>query len=240
MTIRRVIGTAGWGISGELSARFSGAGSALARYASVFDGVEVNSSFYRRHRQSSWANWSDTVPSHFRFAVKLPRSITHVRQLVDAEEEIAAFVEEIAPLGDKLGPVLLQLPPSLAFERSRAALFFTQLRHRLAGQVVIEPRHVSWGLPDVDAVLAASDIGRVYSDPQKPELRRELRNRSFTYLRLHGAPRIYFSAYSAGQLGEYAEIMRAAQADIWCVFDNTASSAGLRNGLELRAMLART
>ncbi|MBF0679533.1 MAG: DUF72 domain-containing protein [Devosia sp.] len=240
MTIRRIIGTAGWSISGELSGRFSGVGSALARYASVFDGVEVNSSFYRHHRQSTWANWHDAVPAHFRFAVKLPRTITHVRQLTDAAEEIATFADEIAPLGDKLGPVLVQLPPSLAFERARAAVFFTQLRQRIAGQVVIEPRHISWGLPDADAVLAQSDIGRVYADPQKLELRREPRNRSFTYLRLHGAPRVYFSAYSPRDLGEYAEIMRAAQADIWCIFDNTASGAALRNGLDLRAMLART
>lgn len=239
MATRKHIGTAGWGISGELSQRFSGAGSALARYSRVFDAVEINSSFYRRHRPSTWQNWHDAVPAHFRFSVKLPRTITHERQLVDAEEEIAAFADDVAVLGEKLGPILVQLPPSLAFERAPAALFFTLLRRRLSGQVVIEPRHVSWGQPDVDAVLAESDIGRVFADPQKPELRREPRARSFTYLRLHGAPRVYFSAYSVQELTRYAQIMREAQADIWCIFDNTASGAALRNGLELQAILAR-
>lgn len=239
MAVRRIIGTAGWSISAELSARFAGGGSSLARYASVFNGVEVNSSFYRRHRPSTWQTWHDAVPDQFRFAVKMPRTITHERRLVDAEADIGVFADDIGLLGDKLGPVLIQLPPSLMFERAAATRFFAQLRQRIGGQIVIEPRHASWGTSDADAVLAQDDIGRVFADPQKPELRREPRSRSFTYLRLHGSPRIYFSSYADEALDAYAEIISAARADIWCIFDNTASGAALRNGLALRERLTR-
>ena len=79
---------------------------------SRFDGVEINSSFYRPHRLSTYQRWADDVPDHFRFAVKMPKTITHEGRLRDVAEPLQRFLGEIAGLGDKLGPVLIQLPPA--------------------------------------------------------------------------------------------------------------------------------
>jgi len=110
------IGTAGWAVPRAVAERFPAQGAGLERYAARFDAVEINSTFYRSHRSSTYARWVAATPSQFRFAVKLPRTITHDARLVDAIPLVAAFWIEAQQLGDKLGPLLVQLPPSLAFD----------------------------------------------------------------------------------------------------------------------------
>jgi uncharacterized protein YecE (DUF72 family) len=106
---------------------FSIEGSHLVRYASRFDGVEINSSFYRPHRLSTYQSWANDVPNHFRFAVKMPKAITQEGRLLDVEEPLQRFLGEIAGLGNKLGPALIQLPPSLKFDPVRTEAFFRLL-----------------------------------------------------------------------------------------------------------------
>ena len=110
---RRIyVGTASWAIPKTSQGAFPNEGSHLVRYASRFAGVEINSSFYRPHRLSTYQRWADDVPEHFRFAVKMPKTITHEGRLRDVAEPLLRFLGEIARLGDKLGPVLIQLPPA--------------------------------------------------------------------------------------------------------------------------------
>ena len=127
------IGTAGWGIPRRHAHAFPGAGGHLERYARVLPAVEINSSFYRPHRPATYARWAASVPPGFRFAAKVPRAVTHERRLVDAAEPLARFLGEVAALGPALGPLLVQLPPSLRYDGAVAERFLGLLRGRFAG-----------------------------------------------------------------------------------------------------------
>src|SRR4051812_3495039 len=107
------VGTAGWSIPSGSADAFPAEGSHLERYAAGLSAAEINSSFYRPHRRATYAKWAAAVPPDFRFSVKLPKTITHDSRLMDCSALIARFGEEIGGLGEKLGPVLVQLPPSL-------------------------------------------------------------------------------------------------------------------------------
>src|SRR3954449_13476072 len=104
------IGTAGWSIPKEHAAPFPPTRSHLERYGAVFNAVEINSSFYRPHRRATYERWAASVRDGFRFAVKMPKAITHERRLRDAGELLNRFLSEVAGLGPKLGPLLVQLP----------------------------------------------------------------------------------------------------------------------------------
>ena len=107
-----MVGTAAWTIPAQHAHGFPPEGSHLERYSRRFPAVEINSSFYRPHRPSTYQRWASTVPAHFRFAVKVPKEITHLRRLANADEPLERFLAEAGALGEKLGPLLLQLPPS--------------------------------------------------------------------------------------------------------------------------------
>src|SRR5690242_14468228 len=111
-----LIGTAGWSLPREEQPHFPAEGTHLQRYAAVLPAVEINSSFYRPHRESTYARWAASVPASFRFAVKIPRAITHERKLADAADALDAFLPGPAALGAALGCLLVQLPPSLALD----------------------------------------------------------------------------------------------------------------------------
>src|SRR5665213_494195 len=110
------IGTAGWSIPTKYAAAFPNTGSHLDRYGTRLKAVEINSSFYRPHQRTTYERWAASVPADFRFSVKLPRSITPNQRLTDCDDLLARFVEESAGLGAKLGVILVQLPPSLAYD----------------------------------------------------------------------------------------------------------------------------
>jgi uncharacterized protein YecE (DUF72 family) len=230
------IGTAGWSIPRPVADRVAGEGTHLRRYARRLNATEINSSFHRPHRPSTYARWAEAVPDDFRFSVKLPKTITHQARLVGCEDLLARFAEEVAGLGDKRGPLLVQLPPSFAFPGEVAVRFLDLLDRLLGGQVAIEPRHASWFAPEVGQLLAERRIARVIADPPVPPDAPEPDWPSgLTYLRLHGAPRVYWSAYDAAQIDALASRIAgfAAQGDVWTVFDNTASGAALGNALDL-------
>lgn len=237
---RLTIATAGWAIPRNVAAAFPSEGSGLQRYAQRFGGVEINSTFYRSHRASTFARWVAITPPSFAFAVKAPRTITHLARLSDCRTLLQRFAEEIRPLGEKLGPVLIQLPPSLAYERPLADAFFARVREVFEGRpIACEPRHVSWLESESDELLAAWRVARVAADPARHPLAATPGGwRGFEYSRLHGSPRMYYSAYDAPFLRALAERLRdSAAAESWCVFDNTTSGAAAANALDLAAVL---
>ena len=239
---RPIIGTAGWSLPANVAGEFGGGGSALQRYASRFGGAEINSSFYRPHRPETWARWADSVPADFRFSVKLPKTISHERKLVDCGEELARFLGEVGGLGAKLGALLLQLPPKLEFDASVAEAFLSEARDRCEATLVCEPRHPSWFEPEVDERLNRLGIPRVAADPA-PVTAGLLPggSRHTSYWRLHGSPHMYRSSYDDGRLEHYAELLaadRLAGRTAWCIFDNTASSAAIHDALSLGAIAA--
>jgi uncharacterized protein YecE (DUF72 family) len=235
------LGSAGWSIPRQVTARFVSAGSHLNRYAQVFNACEVNSSFYRPHKRETWERWARSVPGDFRFSVKAPRTITHEAKLHCSSEILSAFLQQIKLLQDKLGPVLIQLPPSLEFDQPQARKFLTMLRRSYTGDVVWEPRHRSWFDDRVDHLFTEFYIARVAADPAcVPAAGRPGGLASLVYFRLHGSPRRYYSAYPSDFLdilsAQLAGLTSAAR--VWCIFDNTASGAAIKNALELSENLS--
>lgn len=219
---------------------FVAEGSHLERYASRLFFVEVNSSFHRRHRRTTWERWARSVPQDFRFAVKMPKSITHEAKLVNTGALLLPFFEEVSGLGEKLGPVLVQLPPKLAFDEGAVRDFLGVLRELHTGDAVCEPRHASWFDGRADRLLREFDIARVVADPPKgsPHAAEPAGSMHLQYWRLHGAPRTYYSDYSEGFLKDLAERLRLQPETPACVvFDNTALGHATPNALRLRELL---
>lgn len=232
------IGTAGWAIPAPVRDAFGEGASNLARYATRFDCVEINSSFHRRHRTSTWARWGASVPDHFRFAAKVPKTITHVQRLADCSDLLAEFIEDSSALGAKLAVILVQLPPKLAFDPLVAPRFFDALAAATPAQIICEPRHSSWFEPGPEQFLADRHVARVAADPAPvPAAALPGGWPGFAYWRLHGSPQIYRSSYGEEQLADYARAMLAQGGDGWCIFDNTASSAAAANALDLASLL---
>ena len=245
MTRKRIlrIGTAGWSLPREAASHFPESGSHLQRYASVFDAAEINSSFYRPHRRETYARWAAAVPSGFRFSVKLPREITHDLRLRACAKPLSKFLGEVDGLGARLGCLLIQLPPSFAFDRAAVTRFLKLLRNHFDGNAVIEPRHATWFEPAVEDTLRTFDVGRVGSDPAlSPAAAVPMPKARVLYRRLHGSPRMYYSSYDEAFIAAVAADMAATASrtcDCWCIFDNTAHGHAISNALRL-AELTRT
>lgn len=236
-----LVGTAGWSIDGSVAASFNGEGTSLQRYASVFPIVEVNSSFHRPHRETTWQRWRDAVPAHFRFSAKMPKTVSHGQRLIDCEGLLDVFLGQVRGLGEKLAILLLQLPPRLEFDPGATQRFFGVLRSRSATQIVLEPRHQSWFGDEADALLRAAHVARVAADPARhPNGGAPGGWRGLSYFRLHGSPVIYRSSY-ADRIDAYAEKLRGESAEgrpTWCIFDNTASSGAINDALASWALAA--
>jgi uncharacterized protein YecE (DUF72 family) len=233
-------GTAGWSIPRASAPRCPGEGSHLARYARTFGGAEINSSFYRPHPATTYAKWAAATPASFRFAVKVPRAITHEQALRRPRQPLRRFLEETSGLGKKRGPLLVQLPPSHAFDTRVATRFFETVRELYGGPVVCEPRHVSWFTLPVERLLEGFHVARVAADPARvPQAGLPGGWRGLAYYRLHGSPRTYWSRYDGEYIAGLAQGLRdkAVARETWCIFDNTASGAALENAFELQQVL---
>ena len=235
------IGCAGWAIPKRSAEAFPSEGSHLHCYARRVNAVEINSSFYRPHRRATYERWADSVPDEFRFSVKIPKDITHKARLAGISGRLSAFLDEIAGLGDKLGPLLLQLPPSLALDKAVANAFFDEMRQQFSGTIVCEPRHATWFDRAAAALLRKFEIGRVGADPATvPAAAKPGAYADLAYYRLHGSPRVYYSSYRSEELAALAARIRkdiARGDDVWCIFDNTAEGAAQANALTLQALL---
>ncbi len=232
--MRAYIGTAGWAIPRAHVEHFPLAGSTLQRYAGRLPAVEINSTFHRYHRPATYQRWAESTPADFRFSLKLPKSITHERKLLDIGKPLDEFLASAQLLGKKLGPILVQLPPSVAFDPGLATSFFATLRDRHPGALVCEPRHPSWFADDADGLLSANCIGRVAADPAVvPAAALPGGWLEPAYYRLHGSPRKYFSRYDETSIRRLASEVRGAAGEVWCMFDNTASGAAAGDAVNL-------
>lgn len=212
----------------------------MARYATRFSAVEINSSFYRPHQLSTYARWAATVPADFRFSVKLPRTISHEHRLHDAEAPLDRFLGEVSALGDRLGGLLLQLPPNLAFDTDSATGFFRAYRQRSAVPLACEPRHPSWFTPPAEEVLREYHVSRVAADPPRAIVGATPGGDTrWQYWRWHGAPVIYRSDYPEERLQALADaISEVGTGDSWVIFDNTAGGHAVANASRLQQLLA--
>jgi len=237
------VGCAGWSLARDVQPAFGEGASLLQRYATRLHAAEINSSFYRPHQRATYARWAASTPPGFRFAAKLPKAITHVQRLVECDSLLDAFLEQAGGLEERLGCLLVQLPPSLAFNAATVATFLQVLRRRHVGAVAMEPRHVSWFTAEADALLHAHRVARVLADPVLHDAGRWPGGwPGLVYLRLHGTPRVYWSSYDETLIAALARRIQLAAAQgiqVWCIFDNTASGAATHNALALQRALTK-
>jgi uncharacterized protein YecE (DUF72 family) len=226
-------GTAGW----SLPAKETAEGTRLQRYSRTLPCVEINSTFHRPHRATTWARWATETPAGFRFSIKAPKTITHEAKLLDSQSLIRSFLQQIEPLQGKAGPILFQLPPSLAFDAAVAESFLGAWRELYSRETVLEPRHESWFIPPVDTLLRKYSIARVAADPPKgsPQAAEPGGNLDLVYYRLHGSPRTYYSNYEDEFLATLAARIRLDK-NVWVIFDNTALSHAYPNALSLQRL----
>lgn len=228
------IGTAGWSIERACKPLFPEQGTHLERYAHVLNAVEINSSFYRPHQPKTYARWSACVPDHFKFSVKLPKEITHKRRFIDCAEPLDRFLAEATSLGSKLGPILIQLPPSFAYDPDLSEAFFQLIRERHPGPLAFEPRHATWFEPAVEERLVFWRIARVAADPAPvPGAEESGGWDGLRYVRLHGSPRIYYSEYTLEFLTDVAAQVARPPVETWVILDNTALGFAARDAVRL-------
>lgn len=226
------IGTSGWHYA-HWRPRFypdsMGPARWLAFYAERFAAVEVNNAFYRLPERSTFEKWAEVVPDDFVVAVKASRYLTHVLRLQDPSEPVSRLMERASALGDHLGPVLLQLPPTLRVDAARldAALAAFPASTRVA----VEPRHESWFVGDVrrvletrGAALCLADGGPVETPPW--------RTADWGYVRFHGGAGRPRSCYRKRDIeawaGRLASQWREAE-DVYCFFNNDTNGCALRD-----------
>ncbi len=210
----------------------------LAHYASVFDTVEVNSTFYRLASRDAVARWVEETPDGFTFACKASRYLTHIKRLREIEQGIERYYERIEPLVEspKLGPVLWQLPPTFRRDDERLA---NALERLPPGRHCFEFRDESWFVPETYEILRARDAALVIGDnPSRPYQTHELTT-DWTFLRLHHGSRGRNGNYSERELDEWARRIDGwrATVEVYAYFNNDWEGYAVRNGLSLREKL---
>lgn len=239
------IGTSGWSYPhwrGVLYPEGAKSADYLGLYARVFPTVELNASFYRMQQAATYGKQAAAVPEGFVFAVKAHRSITHEMRLEGVEARWREFVSSAMALGKKLGPVLLQFPPSFRCRPDLLEAFLGE-RQRDAGEaprLAFEFRHASWFESGILDLLRAHGAAMVLADSSRyPRAPLEITAR-FTYLRFHGPEALFASSYSATQLREWARRIRewiSGGLDVYAYFNNDAEGCAVRNALMLRQLV---
>ncbi len=234
------IGTSGWGYRWQGVFYPEGLKSAerLGYYATRFNTTELNSSFYHFTMAKTITKWLSETPGSFKFAAKMHQEVTHKRRLVDVEEPLEKFMSRFLEMGERLGPILIQLPGSLHFDFGVVADFFRLLRGKYPDPVfALEARHTSWFTDEAQELLQEHAITWVISSAGKRFPKLETTTTDTVYLRLHGDERLYFSAYTDEQLERYAFMVHDWLLDgkeVWVFFNNTIVGNAVLNADKLR------
>lgn len=239
------IGTSGWSYR-HWSGIFYPEGMKPARYLSHymtrFNCVELNSSFYHLPREATVSGWLERTPDTFRFCPKLSRFITHQKRLLDCQEALGKYFNLFQGMKKRLGPVLIQLPPGLKYDRSLIRDFFDHLKaygrqYRFATEV----RHASWINDGFLQLLEQYGIGFVIADSGRRFPYHEAVTTDFIYLRFHGREKLYASDYETAELRQYAEkIIRWTGKDreAWVFFNNDFGGFAIKNASRLISLLS--
>ena len=210
----------------------------LQHYATLFDTVEVNTTFYRLPSRDAVANWAAETPPEFLFAVKASRYLTHVKRLTDLGQGVERFYERIEPLieAGKLGPVLWQLPGNFKCDTERLAAAVEQLP---AGRHCFEFRHPSWFNDEVYALLRLHGAALVIGDTPQRRFQTHEMTADWTFLRFHHGSRGRRGNYSATELEEWRRRIVAwrRHVEVFAYFNNDWSAFAARNALALKRAL---
>ncbi|MGD9896950.1 MAG: DUF72 domain-containing protein [Candidatus Methylacidiphilaceae bacterium] len=236
------IGTSGWNYPEWRSLLYGDSPRRewLALYSRHFPAVELDSSFYRRHRAETYRHWAQATPADFAFAVKGHRFLTHVKRLLDPEEPLRLQVEDASPLGSKLKAFLWQLPGSFRKDLGRLESFAKSLaRQKRSVRHVLEFRHPSWFDSEVASLLGRYRLASCQSDAADWP-RWDVVTTDLVFVRLHGAQATYRSSYSENELASWAERAQTWHREgrtVHLYFDNTADGAAVENAMRLVSLL---
>ncbi|MEO0249488.1 MAG: DUF72 domain-containing protein [candidate division WOR-3 bacterium] len=209
----------------------------LRFYTEHLDTLELNVTFYRQVRQSTFQKWYDGTPPGFVFSVKMSRYITHISRLRVETESVNRFLEDVRALKEKLGVILIQLPPSLKFDSTLMADFFALLDPAL--KYTIEARNKTFVSDDFFSMLRERNIAWCIAESAGRYPYSESVTASFVYLRLHGRTELYASNYSDEELKAMADKIYGWGRDTYIYFDNDFGGYAVRNALTLKQLLAR-
>lgn len=236
------IGTSGWHYDDWRGRFYPGElpkAKWLEFYARHLPTVELNNSFYRLPSENAFNNWHDSSPADFVFAVKVSRFITHIKRLKNSEEAMGNFVKRAMILGEKLGPLLYQLPPSMHRNDETLESFLSSLPGEM--KHVIEFRHQSWLAEKVFEIMRQHNAGLCVFD--MPSFTCPLRaTADFAYIRFHGSNSLYSSCYSDEELAGWAKRIAdlALNLDsVYIYFNNDVGGFAVRNALTIRDYLAK-
>ncbi|MBN2297542.1 MAG: DUF72 domain-containing protein [Deltaproteobacteria bacterium] len=207
----------------------------LEYYTGIFNSVEVNATFYRHMKPETFERWRIASPEGFVWAVKASRFITHVKRLQHAGQSLEMFLDSAKALGDKLGVILFQLPPSLTFNHTVLEEFCTLLPKGY--RYSIEARHTSWTGKEALAVLEKNNIAWCISDTAGRYPYLETLTADFTYIRLHGSTALYASDYSGDELAMWTEKIRQWNRDAYIYFDNDFMGYAPKNAMRLKELV---
>jgi len=214
----------------------------LEYYATQFSCVEVNASFYRLPQSETIENWFKTTPDDFILSVKMNRSVTHFRKLMHIEQLLQLFFERFSLLKNKLGPILLQLPPQLIFEKPRVKPFFQCLKqHNHDHRFALEGRHHTWHTDEALELMHDYKIAWVISDYNQPHDGQTLTS-DFVYMRFHGPKQLYASKYSAQYLKKAAIMITSwlqSGKAVWIFFNNDADAYAIDNARQLKKYIVQ-
>jgi uncharacterized protein YecE (DUF72 family) len=212
----------------------------LEYYAQYFDCTEVNGSFYRLPSKETVIRWQHTVNTRFRFCPKISRFITHAKKLNDPEQAVPRFFDVFNVIAGRSGPVLIQLPPMLAFKEDKVRTFFQYLReHYRSFLFSLEARHATWLEPSAIALLKQYRVGWVIDKSGFRFASGDAVTARHIYLRFHGPDGSYATGYSKKFLSSQAALCRdwrAAGHQVWVFFNNDLQGHAVRDALALKSM----
>ncbi len=239
--LKLFIGTSGWSYlhwSGVFYPHSLKPDKYLEHYVTFFNCVELNSSFYHLPKSATINGWIQRTPDGFRFCPKLSRYITHQLKLQNAEEPLNRFFNVFDNIRCKLGPILIQLPPALPFDKSLITSFLKLLRKSY--KYAVEVRHKSWITHDFIDLLAQNNIAFVIAESGKRFPNNEIITTDFVYLRFHGRESLYASDYDEHDLKQYAQKIvgwLACGKEVWAFFNNDFQGYAVKNALRLKEMV---
>ncbi|HEX2393814.1 MAG TPA: DUF72 domain-containing protein [Bacteroidales bacterium] len=241
MAVRLHIGTSGWSYKhwhGLFYPEDLKPAKFLEYYFTKFDCVELNSSFYHLPLKTTVEGWLKRTPDQFIFCPKLSRYITHQLRLLNTREALFRYFDIFDALKKKIGPVLIQLPPGLPFDKSRTEAFFGILTDKFHGyRFAVEIRHKSWINEEFFEMLEKSGLAFVIADSGNRYPYFEKITTDFVYLRFHGNGQLYASDYSNAELDFYSGKINswlAENKEVWVFFNNDVHGYALNNAIKLK------
>jgi uncharacterized protein YecE (DUF72 family) len=235
------IGTSGWQYRDWKGVLYPGVPQRawLERYAESFRTVELNNSFYRLPERTMFAGWRRRTPADFTIAVKASRYLTHIKRLVEPDEPVHRLMDRVSALGDKLGPVLLQLPPSLPADRGLLSECLAAFPKDV--RIAVEPRHRSWWTDSIQAILAEHNAALCWADRRSRVITPLWRTADWGYVRFHEGAAADRPRYGARALAHWAERIAETwpSGAVWAYFNNDPHAAAIRDAVAFAGAIRR-